>query len=599
MDERIRWYKDMCFYSVYLPAFKDGNGDGIGDIWGVIEKMDYVASLQVDGIWLSAPYPAMNVDVGRDVVDFRSIASEYGGMAAFRELLRDVHQRGMKLVMDLPIGCTGVEHPWFQASLRGEKPYKYYYIWRPAGERGKAPNNWKNLNNEEAWTWSEERKAYYLHLLNREQPDLNIRNPAVRDEIKSIMQFWLDMGVDGFRETQLSTISKPKDLPNGVPLWPFRRGSRHYDRGPYLRSYLQEFRHDVLDKYPCLTVGELPGIHAKEAADYVDEPDGELELIEHTDSLWGDSLVLGLVGRRFHLVKQKLFWDRWQKFMRDKGWNLLELENSDYPRSLSRYGSEKYRVESGKSLALAFLFQRGTPVIYQGQEIGMTNIRLDSIDWYTDSQSRRIYRQTLLGNDKKKLERVWLRSRESARTPVQWDGSDHAGFSQVKTSFYVNQNYRSVNVADQEENENSLLNFYRSALRLRREVNAVRGGNYRDLRPLSPWFYVYERTNRSGRLLVLCSFSDKSRLLVCPKDYDLKRGKLLLHSYGDELEGRNIYMRPYECRLYWFPGSRKAELDEIKAMKKTTRFQAAWGRFREYLRSFKEFHDEVEDDEEL
>ncbi len=596
MDERKRWYKDMCFYSVYLRSFMDGDNDGTGDLWGVLRKLDYIASLHVDGIWLSAPYPSMNTDIGRDITDFTDIAPEYGGMEAFTELLNAVHGRGMKLILDLPLNCTGKEHPWFQASLRGEKPYKYYYIWRPAGERGRVPNNWRNLRNEEAWTWSEERKAYYLHLLGRNQPELNMRNPAVRNEIKDIFRFWLDLGVDGFREDQLSYISKPKELPDGLPLWPIRRGSSQYDRGPYLRSYLQEFRHDVFDRFDCLTVGYMPGIPAKAARDYVDEPDGELDMIQHSDAMRGDNFFGGLFYHRFCLLKQKHYWDSWQSTMADKGWSLLTLESSDYPRSISRFGSEKYRLESGKALAAAFLFQRGCPVIYQGQEIGMTNIRLDSINFYQDEESRRIYRQCRKRDDKSKLEQVWLRSRESARTPMQWDGGDRAGFSETEPYCYVNQNSRSVNVAEQENDPGSLLNFYRQALELRGELPVVRGGSYRDLRPLSPWFYVYERANRSGRLLVMCSFSDKARLLVCPRDYDLRRGKLLLQSRGDELEGNNVYLQPYECRVYWFPGSRRAELDEARAQKKTTRFKAAWLKLREYLRSFKEFHDEVEEE---
>lgn len=596
MDERKRWYKDMCFYSVFLRSFMDGDNDGVGDLWGVLDRLDYIASLNVDGIWLSAPYPAMNTDVGRDIVDFMDVAPEYGGMEAFRQLVDEVHRRGMKLLLDLPLNCTGTEHPWFQASLRGEKPYKYYYIWRPGRDNGKAPNNWRNVYNEAAWTWSKERKAYYLHLLGKDQPDLNMRNPAVRAELKTIFRFWLDLGVDGFREDELSYISKAKELPDGFPFWPVRRGSRHYDRGPYLRSYLQEFRHDVFDRFDCMTVGSLPGIGAAEAGDYVDEPDGELDLIQHTDAMRGDNLFGGLIHHRFFLLKQKYYWDKWQRGLSSKGWSLLSLESSDYPRSISRYGSEKYRLESGKALAAAFLFQRGCPVIYQGQEIGMTNIRLDSVHWYPDEESRRIYRRGRHRSDQKKLEQVWLCSRASARSPMQWDGSDNAGFTAAEPWSYVNQNARSVNVWEQEQDENSLLQFYRRALALRRELSVVRGGSYRDRRPLSPWFYVYERSNRSGRLLVMCSFSDKARLLVCPKDYDLKRGKLLLQTHGDALEGNNVYLQPYECRVYWFPGSRKAELDAAKAQKKTTRFKLAWKKLREYLRSFKEFHDEYEEE---
>ncbi|MCQ2438132.1 MAG: alpha-amylase family glycosyl hydrolase [Oscillospiraceae bacterium] len=596
MDERARWYKDLCFYRVFPRSFLDGNGDGIGDLWGLKDRLDYIQSLQADGIWLSSVCPSMNRDIGRDVTDFCAVAEEYGGMEAFLALLEELHRRGMKLILDLELSCTGTEHPWFRASEQGEKPYKYYYIWRPAGERGRAPNNWQNIYSESAWSWSGERKAYYLHLQGENQPDLNMRNPEVRAEIKKIMRFWLDLGVDGFREDRLNLISKPKELPEGLPLWPLRRGSRHYDRGPFLRSYLQEFRHDVLDRYNCLTVGDLGSVGAQEARDYADEPDGELDLVLHRDYFRGDSLFNGLFHTRFSLLRQRFYWDRWQRAMAEKGWNILCLENEDTPRSVSRFGSEKLRTASGKALAAAVLFQRGTPLLYQGQEIGMTNIRLDSVDWYQDDESLRLYRRARTRDDKKRLERVWRGSRQSARSPMQWSDGDDAGFTTGEPWFYVNQNYRSVNVAQQDGDADSLLNFYRKALTLRREMNVVRTGSYRDLRPLSPWFYVYERTNRSGRLLVMCSFASVARLLVCPREYELKKGELLLSTHGDALEGRNVYLKPYECRVYWFPGSRKAQLEEAKAQKKTTRFRAAWKKFREYLRSFREFYDDYEDE---
>ena len=540
----------------------DGSGDGVGDLQGVLEKLDYISSLNVDGIWFSPLYPSPNADFGYDVADYMDISPEYGDLELFRTLVEEIHARGMKILMDLVINHTSDQHPWFQASRRGEEPYRDYYFWRTAPEGKDVPNNWNSLFDGEAWTWDEERKAFYLHIFSRHQPDLNLRNPAVREEIKNIMRFWLDLGVDGFREDVISFISKPRGLPDGFRLMPSARGVGLYNHGPSVHAYLQEFRHDVLDKYDCLTIGETPMTSPNQALEYVREDGGDLDMVIQFETMHGDCFFDDYIPHPFFLPKQKFLWNKWQKALDGKGWNFLYLENHDHARIISRYGSEKFRGESGKSLCCSYLFQKGTPFIYQGQEIGMTNIRLDSIDWYEDVQTLNQYRNGMKRlSEEKRLKRIWRASRESARTPMQWSDAPNAGFSATEPWFYVNQNYREINVAQQEQDPDSLLNFYREAIALRKRLPVVRYGSYKDLRPLSFRLHVYERRSRGARLLVICSYSDKAVKFRAPAGYDLRKGTLLLHSHPEaKTSGTDCTLKPYECRVYLF--REKGELPE-------------------------------------
>ena len=554
--ERTRWYKDMSFYQIWPRSFKDGNGDGIGDLWGVYEKLDYIKSLNVDGIWFSPLYPSPNADFGYDVMDYMDISADYGDLDVFKAVLDGAHQRGMKVIMDLVVNHTSDEHPWFQASRRKEAPYKDYYIWRKARPDGKRPNNWDSLFEGKAWAWDEERQAWYLHLFAVKQPDLNMANPAVREEIKRIMRFWLDMGVDGFREDVITFISKTKGLPNGSPLMPMAKGIGKYNHGPRVHEYLQEFRKDVFSKYDCVTIAEAPMVTPARALEYIQEPHNDIDMMIQFQCMEGDCLFSDYVHHPFFLPKLKFFWNQWQQKLNGKAWNFLYLENHDHPRVISRYGSEKYRVASGKALAASYLFQKGTPFVYQGQEIGMTNIRLDSIDFYEDVQTINEYKKAR-GSEEKRLKKIWNGSRESARTPMQWDSGLNAGFSEGDPWFYVNQNYREINVADQEEDPDSLLNYYRTALKLRKELSVVKYGSYRDLRPLSPRLHVYERCSRGKRLLVICSYSDKPINFRAPRGYELKKGRLLLRSHGGELRGNGFTLQPYESRVYYFEDKRR------------------------------------------
>ena len=535
--EQTRWYKDRVFYHIWPRSFCDGDGDGVGDLRGVLEKLDYIRSLGCDGIWFSPLYPSPGVDCGYDVSDYRNIDPLYGGMEAFRAVLDAAHARGMKVIMDLVVNHTSDEHEWFQKSRRRIEPYTDYYIWRDATPDGKLPNNWDSQFEGKAWEWDEVRGAYYLHLFAVKQPDLNMDNPLVREEVKGILRFWLEQGVDGFREDVITFISKKDGLPNDY-LMPTIRGISHYNHGPRVHDYLREFC-EVLDEYDAFTIGEAPLLAPRRALDYVDERHGQLNAVIQTQVMNANCVLIDYVPLPFSARRLKHAFDRWQRGLDGRAWNLLYLENHDHPRVISRYGSERYRTESGKMLAAAYLFQKGTPFIYQGQEIGMSNWRPASAEDYEDVQTRWHYQNALSHVLPDALRLKWCHrgSRDSARTPMQWSDAPNAGFTAGTPWFSVNDNYRTVNVAAQEDDPDSLLNFYRAAIALRKRLRVVRDGDYRDHRPLSGSLYVYSRTLGDERLLVVCSFVERPVRFTAPKSFDLSRGELLLRNYGADLSG--------------------------------------------------------------
>ncbi len=544
---RERWYKNMVFYQIWPRSFKDGDGDGMGDLWGVYEKLDYLQSLGVDGVWFSPLYPSPGADCGYDISDYMDIDPMYGGMEAFRKVLDGLHARGMKLIMDLVVNHTSDEHEWFQKSRRRIEPYTDYYIWRPAKKNGKLPNNWDSNFEGKAWQWDELRQEYYLHVFAIKQPDLNMDNPLVREEVKKILRYWLDMGVDGFREDVITYISKPEGLPNDH-LLPMLRGIRLYNHGPHIHEYLQEFRRDVLDHYSCMTLAEAPLVSPKRALEYIAEDgSGELDMMIQFQCMCADCLYTDYLPLPFSLRRLRRAFGRWQRKLDGRAWNMLYLENHDHPRIISRYGSEHYRTQSGKSLAASYLFQKGTPFIYQGQEIGMTNWRPESAEQYEDVQTRN---QALNLKGEKRLKKLWRCSRDSARTPVQWSAEENAGFSTGKPWFFVNENYPQVNVAVQENDPDSLLNFYRKAIRLRKSLSVVQDGSYREFYRHSGKLYVYTRETARERLLVVCSFTEKPVRFRAPKGCRLDAMELLLENYGGALSGNGFVTQPYETRVY-------------------------------------------------
>ena len=545
--ERKRWYKDMVFYQIWPRSFMDGNGDGMGDLYGVYDKLDYLKSLGMDGIWFSPLYPSPGADCGYDIADYMDIDAMYGGMEAFRKVLHGAHARGMKVIMDLVVNHTSDEHEWFQKSRQRIEPYTDYYIWRPARPDGKLPNNWDSNFEGKAWSFDEVRGEYYLHLFAKKQPDLNMDNPLVREEVKKILRFWLDMGVDGFREDVITYISKPDGLPDDH-IFPIYKGMPLYNHGPRIHEYLSEFKRDVLDHYDCMTLAEAPLVWPDQALKYIDEENGQMDMMIQFQCQCADCFFSDYMPTKFNLRKMKRAFSSWQHKLEGRAWNMLYMENHDHPRIISRYGSEKFWKESGKMLAAAYLFQKGTPFVYQGQEIGMLNWRPEDPRMYEDVQTRWQYENTATDKTpEQRLHRLWRSSRDSARTPVQWSDAEHAGFTTGEPWFYVNPNYKTINVEQQEHDPDSILNFYRKAIKLRKELKVVRHGSYREYFAPDPKLYCYSRELPNQKLLVLCSFADKPAYLRIPKGFDLSAAKLILHNYPSPCA---TALRPYETRVY-------------------------------------------------
>ena len=545
--QRNRWYKDMVFYQIWPRSFKDGNGDGMGDLWGVLDKLDYIRDLGCDGIWFSPIYPSPGADCGYDIADYMDIAPEFGGMEAFKQVLEGAHQRGMKIVMDLVVNHTSDEHEWFQKSRKRIEPYTDYYIWRPDPGNGGLPNNWDSNFEGKAWTWDEERGEYYLHLFAVKQPDLNMDNPLVREEVKKILRFWLDLGVDGFREDVITYISKKHGLPNDY-LFPIYKGMPHYNHGPHVHEYLREFKEEVLDHYDCFTLAEAPLVSPRKALSYIDEEKGQMDMMIQFQCQCADCLFTDYIPTKFNLRKLKRAFSSWQHKLEGKAWNMLYLENHDHPRIVSRYGSEEFWAESAKTLAVAMLFQKGTPFLYQGQEIGMTNWKPDSIDEYRDVQTIWNYHHSALNkSEEERLQRLWRSSRDNARTPVQWSSEENGGFTTGKPWMSVNPNYTRINVAQQEKDPDSILNFYRQAIRLRKQLSCVRWGDYREYKKHSRKVYMYSRQDPRQKLLVVCSFSKKPVRFSPPRDFYIPGARLAMCNYNTILPKT---LQPYECRVY-------------------------------------------------
>ena len=545
--ERNRWYKDMVFYQIWPRSFKDGDGDGMGDLWGVYEKLDYIKSLGCDGIWFSPLYPSPGIDCGYDISDYYNIAEEFGGMEAFEKVLTGAHERGMKVIMDLVVNHTSDQHEWFQKSRQRIDPYTDYYIWRPAKPNGKLPNNWDSLFEGKAWAWDEVRQEYYMHLFAIQQADLNMDNPLVREEVKNILRFWLDKGVDGFREDVITFISKPEGLPDDK-IMPASKGIFMFNHGPHLHEYLEEFNRDVFSKYDCMTLAEAPLVTPKKALEYIDENNSPvLDMMIQFSTQEADSFMTDYYHMPFNLRKLKRCYTKWQKQLDGKGWNMLYIENHDHPRMVSRYGSEKFQKESAMMLAVSYLFQKGTPFIYQGQEIGMTNWYPSDPEMYEDVQTRwQYFNVATKKSPEKRLQRLWHGSRDSARTPVQWSSEENAGFTTGKPWFYVNENYKTINVADQDKDENSVLNFYRDAIKLRKELSSVKFGDYKEYGKCSSSFYTYSREDEKEKLLIVCSFTEKTKKWNVPSGFDLASAELLLSNY----DNKETTLKPYETRVY-------------------------------------------------
>ena len=545
-------FRRLSFYQIWIRSFADGNGDGIGDLYGVYDKLEYIHSLGVDAIWFSPIYPSPNADYGYDISDYRDIHPDYGTLEQFKKVLNKAHELGMYVLMDLVINHTSDEHPWFLESKKSrDNPYSDYYIWRdPLTIKGKRlpPNNWFSQFEGLAWEYCEEREQFYLHIFARKQPDLNMDNPVVRNEVKDIMRFWLDMGVDGFREDVITFISKVNDLPNGISWLPAINGLPYYKDGPKLMDYLHEFR-EVAKEYNAIQIGEAPMTPVKTALTYITGEDRVLDMMIQFDTMMADCILTEYVWHRFSLLKLKRAFSKWQNTLQGKAWNALYLENHDHPRVINRYGSIRYWRESGTCLAASYIFQQGCPFIYQGQEIGMTNIHLPSIDMYEDIASKNAYHTFhKRESEEMRLRRIHISSRDSSRTPVQWDNSKNAGFSEAKPWFYVNPNYKKVNAAAEEEDESSILNFYRKCLALRKSTDTLIYGTYKEYYHLSSKIFEYERSLDGDRYLIVCSYSKQHTGLRMPKFWRKAEKELVLCNY--KKNGPELSLRPYETRVY-------------------------------------------------
>lgn len=555
--EKKCWYKEMAVYQIWCRSFCDGNGDGIGDLWGVLSKLDYIASLNVDGIWFSPLYPSPNADYGYDISDYKNIHPDFGNLEVFKQVLDGAHERGMRVFMDLVVNHSSDEHEWFKESRKSkDNPYRDYYYWRPGKGKKRPPNNWDSLFEGRAWEYDKATDEWYMHIFSKKQPDLNMSNPKVREEVKDIMRFWLDMGVDGFREDVITYIAKADGLPSAKVKLPAATGMQYYTNLPKVHDYLAEFKRDVLDFYDCFTVGEGPRMEPEVALSYVREgKDKVLDMMINFAHMEADCFITDFLQRPFDLIKLKKAFTKWQAKMYGKGWNALYMENHDHPRIISRYGSEKYRVESGKSIAASYLFQRGTPFVYQGQEIGMINTPLPSLDDYKDimvKNNARIARS--LGLSKETVLRLAQKaSRDNARTCMQWSGAPNAGFTSGKPWFVVNSNYKDINVESQLDDPNSVLNFYRDALQFRRDNPVVIYGDYVEHMPKSKELYVYERNLAGKKLLVICSYSEKCVRFDAPDGITLDETKQVFGNYDNNFVISNGFTtRPYEMRVYLF-----------------------------------------------
>nr|WP_155668851.1 alpha-glucosidase [Ornithinibacillus caprae] len=553
------WWKESVVYQIYPRSFNDSNGDGIGDIKGMIEKLDYLKELGIDVIWLSPVYKSPNDDNGYDISDYQDIMDDFGTMADWEELLSEIHNRGMKLIMDLVVNHSSDEHEWFQESRKSkDNPYRDYYIWRP-GKGEKEPNNWESTFSGPAWEYDEQTNEYYLHIFSKKQPDLNWENPKLRNEIYKMMKWWLDKGIDGFRMDVINFISKVPALPD-APNPEAKRyvsGSQYFMNGPRIHEFLQEMHKEVLSLYDIMTVGEMPGVDVEEAKKYTDQNRDELQMVfqfEHMDLDSGPNGKWDLKPLDLRDLKESI--SKWQTGLHGVGWNSLYLNNHDQPRIVSRFGNDKeYRVESAKMLGTFLHMLQGTPYIYQGEEIGMTNIKFDSINDYQDIEILNMYKEKVTeGNEDhdKVMESIYVKGRDNARTPIQWDDTENGGFTTGDPWIQVNPNYKTINAKQAVKDEHSIYHYYRKLIKLRKQHDLIVYGEYQLILPDHEQIYAYMRSYEGEKLLVVTNFSEQYVAFQLPEDVTFKAEEVLIGNYDiDGIEDFSSFtLKPYEARVY-------------------------------------------------
>ncbi|HHT7189725.1 TPA: oligo-1,6-glucosidase [Bacillus cereus] len=552
-----QWWKESVVYQIYPRSFMDSNGDGIGDLRGIISKLDYLKELGIDVIWLSPVYESPNDDNGYDISDYCKIMNEFGTMEDWDELLHEMHERNMKLMMDLVVNHTSDEHNWFIESRKSKhNKYRDYYIWRP-GQEGKEPNNWGAAFSGSAWQYDEMTDEYYLHLFSKKQPDLNWDNEKVRQDVYEMMKFWLEKGIDGFRMDVINFISKEEGLPTvETDEEGYVSGHKHFMNGPNIHTYLHEMNEAVLSHYDIMTVGEMPGVTTEEAKLYTGEDRKELQMVfqfEHMDLDSGEGGKWDVKPCSLLTLKENL--TKWQKALEHTGWNSLYWNNHDQPRVVSRFGNDGiYRIESAKMLATVLHMMKGTPYIYQGEEIGMTNVRFDSIDEYRDIETLNMYKEKVIdrGEDKEKvMESIYIKGRDNARTPIQWDDREHAGFTTGEPWIAVNPNYKEINVKQAMQDENSIFYYYKKLIELRKNNKIVVYGSYDLILENNPSIFAYVRTYGEEKLLVIANFTADESVFELPKDISYSEFDLFIHNYDVEIEAiENMTLRPYEAMVF-------------------------------------------------
>jgi oligo-1,6-glucosidase len=544
-SEGRKWWKEAVVYQIYPRSFKDDNGDGIGDLKGIISKLDYIKSLGVDVVWLNPIYSSPNDDNGYDISDYRNIMKDFGTMADFDTLLSGMHKRNIKLVMDLVVNHTSDEHLWFQQSRSARSnPYRNYYHWWNA-ERGKPTPRWSFFDvNSDAWRYDSPTNAYYLHYFSRKQPDLNWENPAVRKEVNDIMKFWLDRGIDGFRMDAFQFVAKDTTWPVFPPGYE-KQINKYYGMGPHLHDYLQEMNREVFSKYDMMTVAEGAGSTLQDAHDLVDPERHELNMAYSFEGI-----DLGHGSPDYSLLEFKKIYSKWDSAFEEKGWLSIFLANHDQPRMVSHWGNDspEFRVVSSKMLTTFIMTMRGTPYYYNGDEIGMKNIGFDKIADYRDIGTINKYKETINkgGDPKAFLEGAKHTSRDNSRTPFQWDSSANAGFTTGTPWIKVNPDHATINAAAQEEDPHSILNYFRQIVRLRKDNLVLVYGKYTLVDKDNRDVYAYIREGYGKKMLILLNF--KAHPATAKTGFDLSRARLLLDNYSDTPS--TDILRPYEARVY-------------------------------------------------
>lgn len=544
------WWKEAVVYQIYPRSFCDSNGDGIGDLNGITSKLDYLKELGIDVIWLSPVYKSPNDDNGYDISDYEDIMTEFGTMDDFDKMLAAAHERGIKIVMDLVVNHTSDEHPWFVESRSSKDNEKRdYYIWKE-GKDGKEPTNWGSAFSGPAWKYDEKTDMYYLHLFSVKQPDLNWENPKVRKEVFDMMTRWCEKGIDGFRMDVISLISKPEGYPDAKVVGLY--GDMGIcANGPKVHDYLKEMNEKVLSKFDIMTVGETAGVTLEEAKKYANTDGSELNMVfqfEHMDLDGGEKFKWSTQPMPLVPLKENL--SKWQKGLDGVAWNSLYFCNHDQPRIVSRLGDESdaYRELSAKCIATCLHMMQGTPYVYQGEELGMTNTVFNSVEDFRDLESVNAYRELVesgLYTDEDMFPKIAHKSRDNARTPMQWDASENAGFTKGTPWIAVNPNYKKINVADQLKREDSVFHYYQKLIRLRKENEIIVYGNYELLLPEDENIFAYTRTLDNQKLLVVCNFS-KSEQKFDFSGYE--NAKVLISNYDRDVREDGI-LKPYEATV--------------------------------------------------